>query len=131
HYCERILTNGIIVNEGGAQGNTTVPYPIAYRALVPKTNECSNLLVPWGLSASHIAFCSIRMEPVFMILGQAAGTAACIAMDDGVAVQEVNVTKLQNQLAIDAQNIGISILPNSSSAIIVDNADKTGVTIVG
>ncbi|HEY4416712.1 MAG TPA: FAD-dependent oxidoreductase [Verrucomicrobiae bacterium] len=131
HYCERILVNGSVVNEGSARGDITVPYPVAYRALVSKTNECSNLLVPWSLSASHIAFCSIRMEPAFMILSQAAGTAASIAMDDGVTVQKVNVTKLQNQLVMDAQNLGTSIMSNSTSAIIVDNADATGVTITG
>ena len=131
HYCERIVTNGVIVNEGSAQGNISAPYPISYHALVPKTNECSNLLVPWSLSASHIAFCSIRMEPTFMILSQSAATAACMALDDVVAVQSVNLTKLQSQLTVDSQYFGIGILSNSTSAVIVDNADATGVTMVG
>jgi len=131
HYCQRILTNGVIVNEGSARGNISGPYPISYRSLVPKTNECSNLLVPWSLSASHIAFCSIRMEPTFMILSQSAATAACMAIDDGVAVQNVNITKLQSQLTIDAQNLGTSILSNSMASVIVDNADATGVSLVG
>ena len=131
HYCQRILTNGIIVNEGTARGDITTPYPIAYRALVPKTNECQNLIVPWSISASHIAFCSTRMEPTFMIMSQAAATAACQAIDDGVALQSVNVIKLQSQLIVDAQNLGNVTVSNGSSAIIMDNSDSTGVTIVG
>jgi hypothetical protein len=131
HYCERILNNGVIVNEGTSRGDITVPYPIAYRALVPKTNECNNLIVPWCLSASHIAFCSIRMEPTFMILSQAAGTAACIAIDDGVPVQNVSIPKLQSQLMTDGQNLGTAGMPNRSSVIILDNADNAGVTVFG
>lgn len=131
HYCERILNNGVIVNEGTSRGDITVPYPIAYRALVPKTNDCSNLLVPWCLSASHIAFCSIRMEPTFMILSQAAGTAACMAIDDGVPVQNVSVPKLQSQLMVDGQNLGTANNSNGSQAIIVDNSDPAGVSIAG
>lgn len=127
HYLQRVVVNGQPRNEGDARGDITVPYPIAYRALVPKTNECSNLLVPWCLSASHTAFCSIRMEPVFMILGQAAGTAACFAMDEQTNVQSVNIQKLQAQLVADQQAIG-SV---EDSGIIVDDADSSGVTLVG
>src|SRR3569833_522303 len=131
HYCERIVNGGVIVNEGTARGDITVPYPISYRALIPKSNECSNLFVPWCLSASHIAFCSIRMEPTFMILSQAAGTAACLAIDEGVPVQNVNISKLQSQLKVDGQNFGIAGTSNGSSAIVLDNADAAGVSIVG
>jgi hypothetical protein len=130
HYCQRILNNGVIVNEGTSRGDITTPYPIAYRSLVPKTNECNNLIVPWCLSASHIAFCSIRMEPTFMILSQAAGTAACMAIDDSVSVQNINIPKLQSQLIADSQNLGSGPASNGSSAIILD-ADAPGVTIVG
>ncbi|HEX7653686.1 MAG TPA: FAD-dependent oxidoreductase, partial [Verrucomicrobiae bacterium] len=131
HYCQRILTNGIIVNEGTARGDITVPYPVPYRALVPKTNECSNLLVPWSLSASHIAFCSLRMEPTLMILSQAAATAACLAIDDGVPVQSVNVARLQAQLLRDGQNLGTNILANAATMIFLDNTDAGGVSITG
>ncbi|HWD92634.1 MAG TPA: FAD-dependent oxidoreductase [Verrucomicrobiae bacterium] len=131
HYCERIVNDGVVVNEGTARGDITAPYPVAYRALVPKTNECTNLLVPWSLSASHIAFCSIRMEPTFMILSQAAATAACNAIDDGVPVQSVDISKLQSQLLADGQNLGTGSSPAASSAIVVDDADPAGVTIVG
>jgi hypothetical protein len=127
HYCERIVTNGAAVNEGTARGNITVPYPIAYRALIPKAAECGNLLVPWCVSASHIAFCSLRMEPTFMIMGQAAGTAACLAINDGVTVQNVNVNKLQLQLLANQQALSTA----STGSVIVDDTDATGVTIVG
>jgi hypothetical protein len=66
--------------------------------LVPKKEECQNLLVPVCASASHIAFGSIRMEPVFMILGQSAAVAACMAIDKGIAVQDVEYEMLKNQL---------------------------------
>ena len=127
HYCERVLNGGVIVNEGTARGDITVPYPVSYRALVPKTNECANLLVPWSLSSSHIAFCSLRMEPAFMISSQAAATAACFAIDDGVPVQNVNIVKLQNQLLADNQ----LLYSTSAATNVVDDADPTGVSIVG
>lgn len=103
HYCQRVVVNGVIRNEGDARGDITEPYPISYRAIVPKQSECNNLIVPWSLSASHTAFSSIRMEPVFMILGQASGTAAGLAIDDNTAVQTVNLHKLQAQLKADGQ----------------------------
>jgi hypothetical protein len=105
HNCQRIAVNGAVENEGDTYGLTNIvaPYPISYRSIVPKSGECANLLVPWCLSATHIAFGSIRMEPVFMILSQSAATAACIAITDGVAVQEVSVSKLQTRLRADGQ----------------------------
>ncbi len=127
HYCQRILNGGVVINEGTARGDITVPYPVSYRALVPKTNECVNLLVPWSMSASHIAFCSLRMEPAFMIMSQAAATAACFAIDDGVAVQNVNMGKLQTQLQADNQ----LLYATGTSTNVVDDADTNGVTIVG
>lgn len=79
------------------------PYPISYRAIVPRANECTNLLVPICLSATHVAFNSIRMEPVFMMLGQSAATAACLAIDQGSTVQDVNYAALAQQLKADGQ----------------------------
>jgi hypothetical protein len=90
-------------NEGDVQVGGFPPYPISYRSLVPKRGECSNLLVPVCLSASHIAYGSIRMEPVFMVLGQSAATAACLAVETGQAVQEVEVQQLRRQLLQDDQ----------------------------
>ncbi len=92
HNCKRVVVekNGVkmVKNEGNVEEHTAGPYPISYRAITPKRNECDNLLVPVCLSASHIAFGSIRMEPVFMVLGQAAAIAANLAK--GKAVQDVN-----------------------------------------
>ncbi len=102
HNCQRIVIrkNGrmMVKNEGDVQVGGFGPYPISYRALVPKRGECQNLLVPVCLSASHIAYGSIRMEPVFMGLAQAAALAACQAIDQGLAVQDVDVTRFQRQL---------------------------------
>ncbi len=131
HSCQRLVNNGLVVNEGGTRGDITVPYPIAYRALVPKASECTNLLVPWCLSASHVAFCSFRMEPTFMIVGQAVGTAACLAIDDGVSVQNVNIAKLQAQLTADQQALSTAAAAAGTNIVIVDDADSTGVSIVG
>src|SRR5205814_3269506 len=90
HNCRRVVKNRHVENEGDVQVAPMKPYPISYRALVPKAAECENLFVPVCLSATHIAFGSIRMEPVLMILGQSAATAACLAIDDRVAVQKVD-----------------------------------------
>jgi hypothetical protein len=79
------------------------PYPVSYRAIVPKMAECENLLVPVSLSSSHIAYGSIRMEPVFMVLGQSAATAAAMAIDANVPVQRVEYDKLKARLLADKQ----------------------------
>jgi hypothetical protein len=88
---------------GDVQVHVPGPYPVAYRSIVPKRSECANLLVPVCLSASHIAYGSIRMEPVFMVLGQSAGTAASMAIDAGVPVQQIDYTKLRARLLADRQ----------------------------
>ena len=103
HNCQRIVSGGYVKNEGDVQKRLSKPFPISYRSLVPKITECTNLLVPWSVSASHIAFASVRMEPVFMILGQSAGTAACIAIDERCAVQKVSYAKLKERLSMDGQ----------------------------
>ncbi len=99
HNVQRYVTEeGRVHNEGDIGVGLPGPYEISYGALVPRKNECENLLVPVCASASHIAFGSIRMEPVFMILGQSAAVAACMAIDDGIAVQDVEYKKLKNML---------------------------------
>ncbi|MGV3531296.1 MAG: FAD-dependent oxidoreductase, partial [Chthoniobacteraceae bacterium] len=88
HHVQRHAASGQVKNEGDVQvAPKRGPYGISYRALVPKAAEIENLLVPVAVSSSHIAYGSIRMEPVFMILGQSAGAAASIALEDGVSVQ--------------------------------------------
>ncbi|CAG7598913.1 hypothetical protein PAESOLCIP111_00268 [Paenibacillus solanacearum] len=105
HNCRRLVIDGRCINEGNVEVAPSAPYPISYRAIVPKQEQCANLLVPVCLSASHIAFGSIRMEPVFMILGQSAATAAALALEAGCAVQEVEYGKLRTKLLEDKQVI--------------------------
>ena len=104
HHTQRYVSEaGGIQNEGDIQHRIPQPYPIAYRSIVPKASECTNLLVPWALSASHMAFGSIRMEPVFMTLGQSAATAACLAIEAGTTVQDVPYPRLKARLLADGQ----------------------------
>jgi hypothetical protein len=103
HNCRRLVRNGRVENEGDVQMPPMSPYPISYRAIVPKAAQCDNLLVPVCLAASHIAYGSIRMEPVFMILGQSAATAASLAIDEKVPVQEVDYSQLHAHLLADGQ----------------------------
>ncbi|MEM6845490.1 MAG: FAD-dependent oxidoreductase [Bacteroidota bacterium] len=103
HNCQRIVNDGQVKNEGNVEVGGFPPYPIAYRAILPKQSQASNLLVPVCLSASHIAFGSIRMEPVFMVLGQSAATAAALVIDQDVAVQDVAYASLRSQLLADQQ----------------------------
>src|SRR5438067_11202332 len=93
HNCQRIVKNGHVENEGDVQVPVK-PYPISYRSIVPRAGECENLFVPVCLAASHIAYGSIRMEPVFMILGQSAATAASLAIDNHSPVQKVPYEEL-------------------------------------
>lgn len=99
HNVQRyVKPDGFVQNEGDIGVHPKKPYKISYGALVPKESECENLLVPVCLSSSHIAFGSIRMEPVFMILGQSAAAAAILAIKDDVTVQKVNYGKLHKVL---------------------------------
>lgn len=125
HNCQRIVVNGMVKNEGDVQIGGFGPYPVSYRSLVPKTGECANLLVPVCLSASHIAYGSIRMEPVFMVLAQSAATAAVVAIDSKVPVQQVAVKKVQQLLAANP------LADNSTPEILVDNDDAAHVTLKG
>lgn len=91
HNCGRYVVNGMVKNEGDVQLYIQKPYAVSYRAITPKQNEACNVLVPVCLSASHIAFGSIRMEPVYMVLGETAALAACQAIDTyNDCVQQVN-----------------------------------------
>ena len=104
HNVQRYITpDGCVQNEGDIGVSTNGPYEIAYGSLVPKRGQADNLLVPVAVSSSHIAFGSIRMEPVFMILGQSAATAAALAIDGGTAVQDVPYARLRERLLKDGQ----------------------------
>ncbi len=97
------MRDGRVWNEGDVQVAGFPPYPISYRAIVPRRGQCENLLVPVCLSSSHIAYGSIRMEPVFMILGQSAAAAANLAIAGECAVQDVPYGQLRDQLIRDGQ----------------------------
>jgi hypothetical protein len=102
HNVQRVAVEGpdgpMVKNEGNVQVGVDDPYPISYRALVPRRSEATNLVVPVALSSSHIAFGSIRMEPVFMMLGQAGGLAAAMAHDRHATVQDLDGQTLQQEL---------------------------------
>lgn len=95
HNTQRIVVNGMVKNEGNVEAKGLKPYPVSYRSIIPKKAECTNLLVPVCLSSTHIAYGSIRMEPVFMILGQSAAFAAVQAIDEKQSVQNIDYNKLR------------------------------------
>ncbi len=106
HNVRRYVTSeGTVQNEGDIGVHPKGPYGIDFGSLVPKRAECENLVVPVCVSSSHIAFGSIRMEPVFMILGQSAGTIAVMAADEKIPVQNVDYEKLRKRLIADGQRL--------------------------
>ena len=124
HNAQRIVVNGMVKNEGDVQVSVD-PYPISYRSIIPQRKECSNLLVPVCLSATHIAYGSIRMEPVFMVLGQAAAVAASMAIDANTAVQKIAVDKLIATLQDNP------LLDGTVPEIVIDDSDTLLVHPVG
>lgn len=129
HNIQRIVIEKdgkkMVKNEGNVEIGGFGPYPISYRSIIPKSEEAKNLFVPAAMSASHIAFGSIRMEPVFMVLGQSAAVAASMAIDADQAVQDVNVPALQEELAANP------LADGSTADILVDNDDEERVTVTG
>ena len=130
HNVQRYITeDGYVQNEGDIGVSTNGPYQIAYGSLVPKKKQCKNLFVPVCVSSSHIAFGSIRMEPVFMLLGQSAATAAAMAIDSGIAVQDVDYDALKKRLIADGQVLEYegggklnNINPSSLKGIVLDDS---------
>ncbi len=109
HNVQRYVdAEGFVRNEGDVQVNPGGPYPIDYGAILPKKADCENLLVVCAVSSSHIAYGSIRMEPVFMILGQSAVTAATHAIDAQVAVQDIDYATLRKRLLADGQVLSVA-----------------------
>lgn len=104
HHVRRIVRDGAAYNEGFVfGGDDWSPFGVSYRALVPRASECVNLLTPTCLSSSHVGYGAIRLEWTFMALGQSAATAACLAIDDNVPVQQVKYAKLRARLLADKQ----------------------------
>jgi hypothetical protein len=129
HNVQRYITpEGNVQNEGDIGVSTNGPYEIAYGSLVPKAGQGSNLLVPVAMSATHIAYGSIRMEPVFMILGLSAATAAAMAIDGNLPVQKVPYQQLRERLQKDGQILQYvgpkdtrSVDPKKLQGIILDD----------
>lgn len=135
HNVQRYVdAKGQLKNEGDVQVGGFSPYAISYAALTPQAAQCDNLLAPVCLSASHIAFGSIRMEPVFMVLGQSAATAAMQAIKADIAVQDVPYEALKEQLLADGQVLSWSgpkrtslqtLAPDTFEGIVVDDEQAT------
>ncbi len=129
HNCQRVMIEkdgqAMVKNEGDVQVGGFPPYQISYRSLVPVKQECKNLTVPVCLSASHIAYGSIRMEPVFMVMGQVAALASSYSIEHGMAVQDIPVEKLQDKLAQDPY------LDGSVPDVTVDNMDSSRLEVTG
>ncbi len=133
HHVQRVIRpDGTVENEGDMQVPVQ-PYEISYHALTPRRDECNNLLVPVCFSASHVAYSSMRMEPQYMIMGQAAGLAAVQAIRTGRAVQEIDVAELQAKLRAQGQVLTLGhasaphLRPVDLPGVVVDN-DKARVT---
>ncbi|MDA1038742.1 MAG: FAD-dependent oxidoreductase [Planctomycetota bacterium] len=132
HNVQRhVDVDGKVRNEGDVQVRVD-PYPIDYGAIVPQAAHATNLLVPVALSASHIAYGSIRMEPVFMVLGQSAATAAAIAIDDGRSIQQIEYQQLQARLLADGQLLEwtgprspVGLDPRELPGIVIDDGAAT------
>ncbi len=132
HNVQRYVdASGHVRNEGDVQVSPGGPYMISYQSIRPKRTECTNLLAPVCLCSSHIAYGSIRMEPVFMILGESAATAAVFAVGEGIAVQDVSYEKLRERLLADKQVLDIpaeylskaGVDPKKLPGIVVDDRE--------
>lgn len=100
-----VAADGYIMMDGCLYIKLPRPFAISYQALLPKREQCENLLVPVCLSATHVAFGALRTEPIFMVLGQSAATAACLAIDNNIALQDVSYDKLYERLVADGQKV--------------------------
>jgi hypothetical protein len=119
HDCQRIArADGTVIDEGTIMPQRMpgrrhgYPYHVPYRSLLPKKSECENLLVPVALSATHVAYCSIRVEPTWMILGQSAGIAAAMAADRGAAAADLAYPELRARLLAQKQVLDLPVLPD-------------------
>ena len=132
HPVARFAYNGVSVTEGGMGLAVPMPYPISYRAIVPKVGQCQNLFCTFALSASHVGFASVRLEPPFMMTSQSAATAAAFALDDQVPVQAVNYPKLAAQLLADGQVLSWnSVQPVSTNGVVLIVTNASGISLAG
>ncbi|HYF36148.1 MAG TPA: FAD-dependent oxidoreductase [Prosthecobacter sp.] len=131
HIVQRIVAeDGTIRDEGSFQDAPALPYQIPYRSLTPKRTECENLLVPVCLSASHIAYCSLRMEPVYMALGHASGLAAVMAKKANTSVQAIDVPDLRKKLldqkaVLELASLANMVRSSQLPGIVMDDSEAT------
>ncbi len=129
HIVRRIVTeDGTVTDEGSFSDSPTRPYQIPYRTLLPKRDECENLLVPVCLSASHVAYCSIRMEPVYMAMGQACGVASAMALAGNAVVHDIPTDVLRGKLkerkaVLELEGMADLITVDKLPGIVVDDLD--------
>jgi hypothetical protein len=129
HPVERLAINGVATWEGGMGTGVPEPYPVSYRSIIPSVGQCQNLFSTFAMSASHVGFASIRLEPVFMMTSHAAGDAAAFAIDDNVPVQSVNYQKLAAQLTADGQILSWNtVQPVNTNGIIMTVTNASGIT---
>jgi hypothetical protein len=132
HHVQRVATNdGAVINEGDFQVGVS-PYAIPYRSLVPRPTECVNLIVPVCMSASHVAYGTIRMEPVYMILGQASGVAASLAIAGKTPVQGVMSDALREKLKAQKavlDPIEVPVAPRAARAGTIDPGSLKGIVV--
>ena len=129
HHVQRVPTkDGAVINEGDFQVGVQ-PYAIPYRSLTPKTEQCKNVLVPVCVSSSHVAYGTIRMEPVFMMLGQASGVAAVLAIDGKTRVQDISIEKLQAKLKSQKAILSPEGLGKAGGAKRLDPAKLSGIVV--
>jgi len=128
HNVRRFVTaEGFVQNEGDIQVSPGGPYLISYRSIIPAKDQISNLAVPAALSSTHIAFGSIRMEPVFMILGQSAATAAVLAMESKIALQSLPYAKLRERMLQDGQVLDLP--PTAQKKVLTSKASLPGIVM--
>jgi hypothetical protein len=136
HHVQRFVTKNKegrshVENEGDIKSPIKEPYAISYDSIVPPLEECSNLLVPVCLSASHVAFSSIRTEPVFMVLGQSAATAAVLASEEEIPVQGVDYSILHPKLLEDGQILALNKKSRLSRGVGIPVSKLGGVVVDG
>lgn len=110
HNCQRVVVGGRVLNEGDVQAGGFPPYPISYRTVIPPRGSIKNLFVPICLSASHIAYGSARMEPIFMAIGESCAVAASLCQTAGCAAQDLDIQDLQWELSALGQIVSPAIL---------------------
>jgi len=128
HDCQRIAyPDGGVRNEGTIfpvrQNGRGYPYQVPYRAILPVTNECDNLLVPVALSCTHVAISSLRIEATWMLLGQSAGIAAAMAADQDIAVQDLPYEDLKRRLIAQGQVLDLPLEFAPLTGIVLDDPD--------